>query len=198
MTQYDNFVTRRPSNLLGAFAVGIDDAVREALTRALDLDHTAAAALLVVRERPGRPIGDLAVALDLTHSGAVRTVNRLADKGLLKRGAGPDGRSRGLALTPTGQDATERALQARGQVLDALLAALPAGQQEAFISALEVLLARMPHTQQEAWRICRTCEHDACRGTDCPVGSAIRARLNPASAPATIVKGPPSPCTDCS
>lgn len=198
MTQHDDLVSRRPSNLLGALAVGIDDTVREALTRALDLDHTAAAALLVVRERPGRPIGDLAAALDLTHSGAVRTVNRLVDKGLLERGAGPDGRSRGLGLTPTGREATERALQARGQVLDALLAALPAGQQEAFVAGLEVLLAQMPRTQQEAWRICRTCEHDACRGADCPVGSAIRARLYPASQPATTSGGPPSPCAGCS
>ncbi|WP_170131646.1 MarR family winged helix-turn-helix transcriptional regulator [Quadrisphaera granulorum] len=189
---------RRPSNLLGAFAVAVDDAVRDALTRTLHLDHTAAAALLVVRERPGRPIGDLAASLDLTHSGAVRTVNRLADKDLLERGAGPDGRSRGLTLTPAGREATERALEARGQLLDELLGTLSASQQEAFVAGLEVLLARMPHTQQEAWRICRTCEHDACRGVDCPVGSAIRARLAGTSAPAAVSDGPPAPCAGCS
>src|SRR6266542_353316 len=86
MTEYDSGVEGWDANLLGALATGIQDAVRDALVATSGLDSTAAAALLAVRERPGQPITDLAAALRLTHSGAVRSVNRLAARHLVTRG----------------------------------------------------------------------------------------------------------------
>lgn len=165
----------RDANLLGALATGIQDAVRDALVAASGLDSTAVAALLAVRERPGQPITRLAAALSLTHSGAVRSVNRLTARRLVARGLGRDGRSRGLVLTPLGLAVTDRALAARRRLLQDLLEDLPLDERVCLSRAMEGVLAQLPASRVDAWRICRTCEHDVCSGSACPVGSAVPA-----------------------
>lgn len=163
----------RSANLLGALATGIQDAVRDALTGEAGMDSTAVAALLAVRERPGQSITQLATALSLTHSGAVRSVDRLTRHDLVARGRGQDGRSRGLVLTPAGQAMTGQILAARRRLLLGLLEGLPPDDRVCFTRAAERLLAQLPGSRADAWRICRTCEHDVCRGPACPVGSAV-------------------------
>lgn len=165
----------RDANLLGALATGIQDAVRDALVGESGVDGTAVAALLAVRERPGQSIARLAAALSLTHSGAVRSVNRLTRRGLVARGRGQDGRSRGLVLTPAGRAMTDQVLAARRRLLLGLLADLPPAERACFTRAAERVLAQLPVSRADAWRICRTCEHDVCRGPACPVGSAVSA-----------------------
>jgi DNA-binding MarR family transcriptional regulator len=139
------------------------------------MDSTAVAALLAVRERPGQSITQLATALSLTHSGADRSVDRLTRRGLVTRGRGQDGRSRGLALTPAGRVMTDQILAARRRLLLGLLENLPPDERACFTRAAERLLARLPASRADAWRICRTCEHDVCRGPACPVGCAVGA-----------------------
>jgi MarR family transcriptional regulator, negative regulator of the multidrug operon emrRAB len=175
MTEYDFSVEDRDANLLGAMATGIQDAVRDALESASGFDGTAVAALLAVRERPGQSITQLAAAVNLTHSGAVRSVSRLASRGLVTRGLGRDGRSRGLLLTSRGLAMTERVLAARRARLLDLLAGLPAEERACLAGAMERVLAQLPSSRTDAWRICRTCEHDVCRGPACPVGTAVSA-----------------------
>lgn len=165
----------RDANLLGALATGIQDAVRDVLVGESGMDGTAVAALLAVRERPGQSITQLAVALSLTHSGAVRSVNRLTRRGLVARGRGQDGRSRGLMLTQAGRAMTDQVLAARRRLLQGLLEDLPPAERACFARVTERLLARLPVSRPDAWRICRTCEHDVCRGPACPVGSAVSA-----------------------
>jgi MarR family transcriptional regulator, negative regulator of the multidrug operon emrRAB len=166
-------VDDRDANLLGALATGIQDAVRDALLGESGADGTAVAALLAVRERSGQSIAQLAAALSLTHSGAVRSVNRLTRRGLVARGPGRDGRSQGLVLTPAGRAMTDQVLAARRRLLLGLLVDLPPGERACFTRAAELLLAKLPVSRADAWRICRTCEHDVCRGSACPVGSAV-------------------------
>lgn len=165
----------RNANLLGALATGIQDAVRDALVGEAGMDGTAVAALLAVRERPGQSITQLAAALSLTHSGADRSVDRLAQRGLVARGRGQDGRSRGLVLTSAGRIMTDQVLAARRRLLRGLLANLSPDERACFARAAERLLAQLPASRGDAWRICRTCEHDVCRGPACPVGSAVSA-----------------------
>lgn len=164
------------ANLLGALAVGVGDALHATLVEASGLDSAAVAALLVVYERAGLSIGDLAVALSLTHSGAVRVVNRLARRGLALRGSGRDGRSRGLTLSGEGQDVARRALRARRERLRALTAALPEPGRAEFAEGVAAVLASLPVSRVDARRICRVCEHATCRGAACPVGAAVGAR----------------------
>jgi len=78
-----------------------------------------------------------------------------------------------VVLTPTGRAAADRALAARRDVLAGLLAAIPEAHLGALVPAVEALLAQLPASRHDAWRICRTCEHDVCRGPQCPVGSAV-------------------------
>ena len=163
----------RSANLLGALAVGLEDAVRAALAQATGLDVTAVAAVLVVGARPGRSIADLAAALGVTHSGAVRTLDRLVQHGLVERVPGSDARTQGLALTDAGRTAAGHAVAARRSVLGGLLDGLSVDQQVTLVPAMEALLARLPADRRDAWRICRTCEHDVCRGAQCPVGNAV-------------------------
>ena len=145
----------RDANLLGALATGIQDAVRGALLSESGMDGTAVAALLAVRERPGQPIAQLAAALSLTHSGAVRSVNRLTRRGLITRGRGQDGRSRGLVLTPAGRAMTDQVLAVRRRLLLGLLEDLPPDERACFAQATARLLARLPVSRIDAWRICR-------------------------------------------
>jgi DNA-binding MarR family transcriptional regulator len=176
MTQHDDCMDDHEANLLGALAIGVRDLVREALAEAAGLDETAVAALLVVRARPGQSITDLATAVGLTHPGAVRAVNRLEQRGLVARAHGRDGRSRGLALTAAGEAVSARGLAARRDSLHRLLEGVPREHRASLISAAEAMLARLPASRGDAWRICRTCDHGVCRGSQCPVGSAIDRR----------------------
>jgi DNA-binding MarR family transcriptional regulator len=165
----------RLANLLGALAVGVGDALHATLVEASGLDPAAVAALLVVYERAGLSIGDLAVTLSLTHSGAVRAVNRLAGRGLVLRGSGRDGRSRGLRLSGEGQAVAGQVLRARRERLRALTAAVPEPRRAQFADAVAAVLAALPASQVDARRICRVCEHATCRGSACPVGAAAAA-----------------------
>lgn len=173
MTRHDVCVTQHQANLLGALAVGMRDQVGGALAEAMGLDEAAVAALLTVRARPGQSITDVATALRLTHPGAVRVVNRLERRGLLTRGQGKDARSRGLVLTAEGEAVSARGLTARAAVLQDSLEVVPAEHRSSLIRAMEAMLASLPASRRDAWRICRICDHQVCRGPKCPVGSAV-------------------------
>lgn len=61
------------------------------------------AALALVRERPGCNQTTLGRALAGNRSVGMKVASRLEARGLLTRGAGRDGRSKGLFLTPEGE-----------------------------------------------------------------------------------------------
>jgi len=161
------------ANLLGALAAGLDGVVATAVTSATGLDETAAAALLAVLARPGQPVSDLAACLRTTHSGAVRTADRLQRLGFLARSAGPDRRTAQLRLTAPGTALAERALTARRDALSGVLSRVDADAIPALREAIRAILQGLPRTRGDAWHICRMCEHAVCRGADCPVGSAV-------------------------
>jgi DNA-binding MarR family transcriptional regulator len=163
----------RVSNLLGAFAIGIGDLQRATVTGAVDLDAAELSALLAVFARPGSSVGDVALTTELTHSGAVRVVDRLCTIKLLKRGAARDRRTVALGCTAKGRDIAQRGLDARGAALDDLVETLDPSEQEELTRLATKLLAQLPHTRADAWRICRLCEHAVCRGDRCPVGRSV-------------------------
>ncbi|SCK29194.1 MarR family winged helix-turn-helix transcriptional regulator [Streptomyces sp. WMMB 322] len=160
------------ANWLGALTVGLGDLLDHSLRKESGLDPAAVAAVLTVRARPGQSVSDLAGALALTHSGCVRVVGRLVDSGLLVRGPGPDGRTRGLRLTEAGEDAGRRMLRARRQALEGVVGRLSSEEAGSLERALRALLPHLPGDRASARRICRLCEHDVCRGDDCVVSVA--------------------------
>ena len=161
------------ANVLGALGVGLSDVTASAVTSATGLDETATAALLTVFTRPGQSVSDLAAGLGTTHSGAVRTADRLQQLGLLQRRHGSDRRTTRLEMTAQGTVLAGRALAARRTTLTELLARVDQQELPALREAVEAILRGLPGTRHDAWHICRLCEHAACRGADCPVGSAV-------------------------
>lgn len=161
------------ANILGALGVGVSDLAGSAAMSATDLDETAVAALLTVAARPGQAISDLAAGLGITHSGAVRTVDRLQGLGLMERHQFTDDR-RTIRLTLTGRGAelADRALSARRTALAGLLEHVDRTAIPVLGQAIEAMLRGLPRTRRDAWHICRLCEHAVCHGTACPVGSA--------------------------
>jgi DNA-binding MarR family transcriptional regulator len=167
----------RLANLVGALAVGCAGLQVERMCQQTGLDEAALAALLAVDARPGCTVGDIAKTTGLSHSGAVRSIDRLAGRHLVSRAQrADDRRTVELCCTSTGTAVTYRALAARRQALTALIGeALPADTDRRSLErAVERLLRCLPKTDRaDAWRICRLCEHAVCRGDNCPVGRSV-------------------------
>jgi MarR family transcriptional repressor of emrRAB len=167
----------RDANLLGALAVVLGDRLDTATDPAPG--PTAAAALVALAGPSARgSIDALASVVRLTHSGAVRLVDRLEGQGLVERRRGADQRSAALVLTPIGRRAAREVLRRREQSMHVLLALLTDDQQAALIGAAEHLLGELGAEPGTERRVCRLCDLDACgrsRGL-CPVAPARRRR----------------------
>jgi MarR family transcriptional repressor of emrRAB len=77
----------------------------------------------------GEPIDQLARSLGLSHSAAVRLVDRLEKSGFVKRRPGVDGRSVSVAMTPPGRRAGRKILDARHRAIAEVLESLSASEQ---------------------------------------------------------------------
>src|SRR6266508_1510348 len=106
----------RLENRAAAWALALGDAVAAT---------AADAALATLSYYPGIRIGRLANAVRLTHSGAVRLLDRLEGEGLVERRTGKDARTAAVFLTDRSRTAAERFLQRREQAVAALLANRP-------------------------------------------------------------------------
>jgi DNA-binding MarR family transcriptional regulator len=166
-------MTDHADNMLGALAVAVGDAQSAAMRTATGSDLTGVAALTTLLDRPGLSIRELSAVLGITHSGTVRLVDRLAGRGLVTRVTGADRRRAPLNLTRDGTVTARRALRARHQVLEDVLAHLDPGEQARFAGLTAKLLAGIPRDRAHAHQICRLCRHDRCRGAACPVGTAV-------------------------
>ena len=104
----------RLANLLGALSTGLNDTAQESAGAAARLDGAAPAALIALLDfLPGGTVRDLSRVVGLTHSGAVRLVDRLVVAGLVARKPGSDGRSRSISLTAAGSRLAKRVRGAR-------------------------------------------------------------------------------------
>jgi len=162
----------RLTNLLASATLGVHDDAARALQEASGLAGSGPAALLALEEfLGGTPIGRLADALGLTHSGAVRLVALLERDGLAERrpGAG-DRRQVEVHLTAAGRTRAAAARSAREAVLVETLGGLAAGDAARLEALLEQVVAarvaaRMARRRAGepggAWW-CRTCDFAAC------------------------------------
>ena len=169
----------RQANLLGALALVITDQSAEAVAAAAGQSVSAAAALSALHHFLDRPTLDrLRRVLGLTPSGAVRLVDRLADAGLVTRGAGGDGRSRSIVLTEAGQRAAERITAARAALLTGALDGLSPAERETLHALLGRVMATIVRGKEGGAWICRLCDLDACgRATGhCPAATAAAAK----------------------
>jgi len=158
----------RLANLLGALALGVTDRMREAVLDETNLAGETSAAIVVIGHAPGLSINQLSRALQLSHAGAVRLIDRLGTAGLVTRGqAAHDRRVAVLQLTCTGEDQRSAILSRREQVLAPLLDNLEAEDRVALARITQALLRAMPTSATSALTVCRLCDNQQC--TDCPM-----------------------------
>jgi MarR family transcriptional repressor of emrRAB len=168
------------ATVVGAFALVLADRLGEVAERAGGASAAAALATLY-GTRAGARIDSLATITGISHSGAVRLVDRLVAEGLVDRRRGADQRSAALYLTPAGRRAARRLLAERAAAMHSILVLLTPDQQ----TALTEIASRVLASSSEAeGRLCRLCDLEACgrsRGR-CPVAPA-RSRRTVVEAP---------------
>ncbi|MDT5410776.1 MAG: hypothetical protein QOG14_2996 [Mycobacterium sp.] len=170
-------------NLFGALATGIVDASVTDIALSGDLDTTACAALVTMLELvPYSSAHRLSQLCGVSHSGAVRMVNRLAEAGYVERGPGPDRRTVTVTLTRRGQRVAQRIRDARHQAIATTLSSLTARQRTQLTGISEVLVASLTSSrlaQRQAGAVpsggalCRMCDPSACGR---PAGNCPAAR----------------------
>lgn len=163
----------RATNLLGALALGLNDELRRATEQCGEHGASGPAALVVIGTYPGRTIDELRPALELTHSGTVRLIDRLAESGLVERRAGKDARCVSLYLTPAGRAEMRSVLAARAQALEAATAALTEAERRQLELLSSKILAGLTDSQARADHICRLCNEAVCPTDRCPVECAL-------------------------
>ena len=168
------------ANRLGATALTLSDAVREATEDAAGMAGGIPAALVSLREwADGTSVEVLADAMHLSHSRAVRVVDRLEAAGLARREPDPmDGRRALVWLNASGRRVADRALQARSRLLDAVVAELSAPQRRDLDRVLNSLLDVTTVDTSAARRTCRLCDAHSCGHYEgiCPVTRAADRR----------------------
>src|SRR5215212_5981234 len=151
--------TLRVANRLGALALTLSDRIREATEAATGMAGGLPAALVSLAEwADGRSIDVLAEAMRVSHSRAVRVVDRLEAAGLAHREPDPsDGRRALVWLAPAGRELAE--------------AALDAGDLSDLERLLGALLDATTVDARAAAGTCRLCDAHACGHSDgsCPV-----------------------------
>jgi DNA-binding MarR family transcriptional regulator len=163
------------ANVLGAVALAVAGQIPVAVTPDGGRSDSAAAALSALYHFLGHPTVDqLGQVLGLTHSGAVRLVDRLADAGLVERGPGSDRRSRSVRLTAAGRRAAQRVSERRIAYLTSLLADFSATETGTIHELLGRVMGQVVHHKQGGAWICRMCDLQACgrAAGNCPAAHA--------------------------
>jgi MarR family transcriptional regulator, negative regulator of the multidrug operon emrRAB len=172
--------TSQVANRLGALALTLSDGIREATEAATGMAGAPPAALVSLREwADGSSVDVLAEAMRVSHSRAVRVVDRLEAAGLARRESDPsDGRRALVWLEPAGRELAEHALAARARVLLSAVAELGAEDVLDLQRVVGALLEATTVDVRSASGTCRLCDAHACGHYEgiCPVSLAT-ARL---------------------
>ena len=164
----------RIENVIGALALALVDRLQSDAQAQAPEPGPAAAALALIGHAPGLSIERLRRAVALSHSAAVRLVDRLAADGLVMRiAAANDGRAVALKLTELGEATCAAILNGRQSGLTGALATLAPAELEAFGALAEKLLRGLVGDVDKAYRTCRLCNYTVC--VDCPVNDELRA-----------------------
>jgi MarR family transcriptional regulator, negative regulator of the multidrug operon emrRAB len=176
---------RALENVLAALALALTDRISDAIERTAGRAGQGPAALVALHEVVGGgTIEQLRQVLGLSHSAAVRLVDRLVTDGHVFRSEGVgDGRTVALALTPAGRSVARRILAARAGAVRELLATLSDEELRSLQALLGKLLGSITETRLNertlegsspgGW-LCRVCDFEACgRPTNkCPAANA--------------------------
>lgn len=163
----------RSMNVIASFAVALNDVIRRSAERTTGMSGGAPAALVAIVAEPEMTIDVLRRALDLTHPGAVRLVDRLVDKGWVQRQRGL-GRTVSLQATPQGVEVARVLLAERENVVSNFLKTLSAADQNNLADLVSPTLEDAVSNDVELRRLCRLCDRNSC--DPCPPWEALKAR----------------------
>lgn len=152
---------------LGAFGVLLSDMGERV---ADDLSPSAAALLLTLRFRSTLTATELADIAGIAQPTAVRVLDGLIRRGLVERQP-RTGRQAPLRLTASGRTRAQRFLSTRRRATGNLLTTLSGAEQAALERIIDKLLAAATTSRVFARTTCRLCDHGACDGPLCPIGS---------------------------
>jgi DNA-binding MarR family transcriptional regulator len=185
---------RHTDNVLGALSLVVADRTFDAISALGSLSPSDAIALSALQQFLDRPsIDKLAQVLGLSHSGAVRLVDRLAAANLVRRASGLDRRESAIVLTAAGRRAADKVVKARSDTLAWATARLSAQDREALDRVAGQILAGMVRGPGATRWMCRFCDLAACgraRGY-CPVARETGRRYGPI-ADGRVLTGPSS------
>lgn len=162
------------TNLLGSLSLAMMDDVEAAVEDTTGFAGEASAILVTIGSEPGRSIGFVARVVGLSHSGAVRTVDKLQKEGLIAKCAGRDARTSALSLTPKGRRRMKQVLAAREAALVSVLHDFSADELTVLSGYFGRLLKRLTWDDVRGDAICRLCDDAVCRSIGCPVDDAVK------------------------
>jgi MarR family transcriptional regulator, negative regulator of the multidrug operon emrRAB len=161
----------RTANLLAAFAGDIAERVEAELKTHPNQTDSSVAALNIMSFWDGITNAELAKALKLSHTAAVRLVDKLESRGLVEARNGEDRRATYLHLTRAGEKAAQPTLIARCAAVDGYLGVLSAAEQDQLALLLEKLIRPLATDDLAVSHFCRLCDFTACSTDQCPMHS---------------------------
>jgi DNA-binding MarR family transcriptional regulator len=156
-------------NVIGAWSLAVADAIQDATVAVVGIAGAAPAALVAVAADPDMSIDELRRALDLTHPGAVRLVDRLEGRGWIQRRPGR-GRTVHLRLTTQGRHTHRRVLEARCEAIAALTERLDPAALERVAELIAPSLTAASTNTDRLRHLCRLCRRSDC--DPCPVATS--------------------------
>ncbi|MFK3781596.1 MarR family winged helix-turn-helix transcriptional regulator [Agrobacterium sp. NPDC089420] len=160
--------------LLGTLSILIADRITASF-RELGVSLTEAATLLCIHEHPGVNIRHVAQTADVSHSAAVRSVDRLVERKLVNRCVSPtDQRAVELTCSSSGKALSHQLFVARREAAHASTARLNVQQRAVFTNFVDLMLEGLAEQRSEAWRLCRFCDRSVCPISACPIGRCVR------------------------
>lgn len=159
----------RLNNLLGAFAVALADNIERTASESTLLAEPLPAALIQIGSFSGSSSESLAKSLALSQSATTRVIQRLQEKGLISiETAAHDRRVKELTLTDLGQRQRSAALEARAQVIAAMMALLSGEEKTLLVNILERVFPVIVPDRSASDFTCRYCDADSCPQSCCP------------------------------
>jgi MarR family transcriptional repressor of emrRAB len=174
----------RRDNMLGAFVLAVSDRLRRETAEAIGHTGASASALITVAHFPGRTIEFLRHAIGLSHPATVRVVDRLVERGLVRRRTASRGPA--VALTPTaaGKRQARRILEIRQKVIADSVPELSTAESQTLAAILERALGHL--SESPGTTHCRLCDMQRCPRPDCPVVLRQTERGSPPPEPVPI------------
>lgn len=146
------------TNKMAALALAVTDAM---LSKTEDIAPTAVAALITIRDREPMSIGEIAGVVGLTHSAAVRLVDRL-EKDWLVRRQRRVGREVMVEITTRGRRRAQQLQENRMEAVGRFLTALDAEERAALDGLINRIIARLSAEDLPVDQFCRMCRRGAC------------------------------------